>query len=67
MTNWNLLFSNDVKGLMQKFAEDEVSGRKVTSALKNTEYAGEFRSLIRKAGVDKAKQLTKRALKRRCK
>jgi hypothetical protein len=65
-TNWDLLLSENVKQLMKDFANKEISGRTVSSALKNTEYAGEFRSLIRTKGVEKAQDLTRRALKRRC-
>ena len=65
-TNWNELINNDTKGFIKLFAENKLSARNLTSMFKNTEYAGPFRSLIRgNGGVAKARELTKKALKRR--
>lgn len=66
MTDWNSLLDNNSKGFMKLFAEGKMSARNITSVFKNTDYAGPFRSLIRSdGGVAKARNLTKKALKRR--
>lgn len=65
-TNWDDLINDDTKGFIKLFAENKLSARNITAMFKNTDYAGPFRSLIRgDGGVAKARQLTKKALKRR--
>lgn len=65
MTNWKTLFSNDdTKNVVSRFANGDLSGRQVSNILKNTEFAGPFRTLIRTNGVAKARTLSRRALQR---
>lgn len=63
MTNWDLLLKKN-SNILKKFAFGELSGRQVTSELKNTETAGEFRTLLR-SGVVRARSLARKAIRRR--
>lgn len=65
MINWSKLTKPTATPIIKKFAKQELSGEKVASAFKNTEFAGEFRSLVRTHGVKKARVLARKALKRR--
>lgn len=65
-TNWNLLFSNDcVVDLLNDFAFQALSVNEVSEALANTEFAGEFRNLVRTQGTDYARRLARKALRYR--
>lgn len=65
-TNWNLLFSNDcVVDLLNDFAFQTLSVNEVSEALANTEFAGEFRNLVRTQGTDYARRLARKALRYR--
>lgn len=64
--NWDRLITADTTSYLKLFASNTLSGRQASSIFKNTEYAGEFRNLIRDhGGVTNARKLTKRALQRR--
>ena len=67
MVNWEFLTSNKtISQAITGFASGSVSGKELTAVAKNTEFAGEIRSLIRgKGGVSHARTLAKKALKRR--
>ena len=65
-TNWNLLFSNDcVVDLLNDFAFQSLSVNEVSEALASTEFAGEFRNLVRSQGTDYARRLARKALRYR--
>lgn len=63
--NWDTLINPQTLCYIKGFANGELSARYLSSILKNTEYAGHFRNLIRSGGVARAKTLTRKALKRR--
>jgi hypothetical protein len=67
MVNWKLLLDSENSELymMEKFALGEASARNLTALFAHGEFAGEFRNLIRNHGVDMARKLTRRALRRR--
>lgn len=67
MINWKLLLDsvNSEVYMLEKFALGEASARNLTALFAHTEFAGEFRNLIRNNGVDMARKLTRRALRRR--
>lgn len=63
--NWSdVLTDNHTEGWYINFANGE-SARTVERAFRNTQSAGPFRKLIRSKGVDGARTLVKKALKRR--
>lgn len=78
-TNWNLfldpvntpvvnILTNkhiDVRANFIRWAIGENSSASMSGFLKHTTAAGEFRSLLRTYGTDKARSLAMRALKRR--
>lgn len=61
MTNWNSL---DYISLA-RFANGTLSGRSLYARYKNTDNGGVVRNLLRENGVDKARRLAKKALRRR--
>ena len=61
--NWKSLMA--CREIIEAFANGKMSARNVTEAFKNTQHAGEFRYLIRSHGVDQARVLARRALRRR--
>lgn len=67
MINWKLLLDspNAEVAFLEKFANGEASARTLTALFEHTEFAGAFRALIRNNGVDMARRLTTRALRRR--
>jgi len=66
MTNWsNLLSAKNDRKLLAAFANGSVSGDSYYDNYKYTEKAGEVRSLIRENGVDRARILARKALRRR--
>lgn len=63
---WNSLLSNDsVRSVIDGFSKRKFSMRKVTQILKNTEYAGKFRELIRTKGTERARDAARKAIARR--
>ncbi len=79
MINWNLFLDAkgnpvvnnvtnkkiDVRNHFIKWAIGECSSQDMSSFLKYTNAAGEFRHLLRQYGTDKARTLAMKALKRR--
>ena len=65
-TNWNAVLKtrNNIR-LAKKFATGTISGAEFYSNFANTEEGGEIRTLLRKGGVQHARQLTRKALSRR--
>jgi len=64
--NWNFLLGNqDVVNWLNAFAFSSVSVNDVSDALAGTDYAGEFRKLVRTHGTDYARNLTRKALRYR--
>lgn len=64
-TNWDLLTEERSLPLIHRFAIGDISARAVTKAFTNTDMAGEFRGLLRSGGVDRARELARKALRRR--
>jgi hypothetical protein len=65
--NWNLLLDSKscLTNLMQKWSESDVTTREVVDKLSHTEFAGEFRKLVRNNGTNYARRLARKALKYR--
>lgn len=64
--SWDLLLENEhVRGVMSSFSDGKISMRQATQILKNTEYAGKFRELIRTKGTDRARNAARKAIARR--
>ena len=66
-TNWNIILNGNRRNikLAKNFAVGNLSGSEFYSYFKNTEAGGEVRSLLRNGGVNRARQLTRKALNRR--
>ena len=65
-TKWNELFADSIiVDVYVQFANGNMSRRQMESVFKNTDYAGPFRALVRNGGVDRAREVAKKALKRR--
>lgn len=65
-TNWNRLLSDSrVVDMLWSFSLGHTSAQDVTDALAFSEYAGEFRNLVRSHGVQYARNLTRKALRYR--
>jgi len=66
MTNWNCLVTNSYKRRSLKlFASGEKSGRWYYDKYACGDLGGTVRNLLRDKGVEKARKLAKRALRRR--
>jgi hypothetical protein len=66
MTNWEKNFDNSlVLDAYTKFVNGEMTRRQMEAYFKNTAYAGDFRALVRSGGINRAKTLANKALKRR--
>ncbi len=63
-TNWNVIFEVLGASQVNDFANGDVSGRGLYSKASNTEAGGAVRSLLR-AGIERARELARRALARR--
>lgn len=65
MTNWDSVLSNRKNVVtVRKFVEGDLSGRELYSSFANTQNGGEVRTLLR-GGVDRARNLARKALYRR--
>jgi len=65
MTNWDLLLMRSYdRKMFTMFKTGGFSGRQLYAAYVNTESGGEVRRLLR-GGVDRARDLTRKALNRR--
>jgi hypothetical protein len=65
-TDWNVLLgSKCAMKTMKSFAQGDESTRSVTEKLANSEYAGEFRKLVRENGTTYARRLARKALRYR--
>lgn len=64
-TNWNELLNNNLRSSMVEFIKGNASGRQIERQLRNTEFAGQFRQLIRSRGVEGARKLGVQAARRR--
>lgn len=66
MVNWSKIAQSNgsVISLLQ-FANGQLSGRQFYELHKNTETGGEVRNLLRTRGVNKARELARKAAKRR--
>jgi|TARA_Y100001938_G_scaffold149900_1_gene238560 predicted hotdog family 3-hydroxylacyl-ACP dehydratase len=65
-TNWDLLLSRrQNQATMKRFATGKLTTTAVTKQFQNTEYAGEFRRLIRNNGTTYARRLARKALRYR--
>ena len=65
-TNWSEVFNNSkVVNAYIKFVGGQMSRRQMEAFFKNTEYAGAFRALVRNGGAEHAREVAKKALKRR--
>ena len=66
MTNWSCLFTNvDKRKSLKLFASGEKSGRWYYDQYACGDLGGTVRNLLRDKGVEKARKLAKRALRRR--
>jgi hypothetical protein len=65
MVNWKSLSGSFDKYVLAAFAAKEISGRTFYNWHRNTETGGEARSLLRNRGVTVARQLARKALRRR--
>lgn len=64
--DWSSVLCNrHVTDTYKRFASGDLSARQATSELKNTEHAGSFRKLLRTRKTTVARQLVRKALKRR--
>ena len=63
--NWNELLNPNTMNYFSGFANGQWSGRQLYALFANTPYGGGVRGLLRNNGVEKARELTKRALQRR--
>tara|TARA_R100000951_G_scaffold110049_1_gene107760 strand:- start:238 stop:459 length:222 start_codon:yes stop_codon:yes gene_type:complete len=65
-TNWNSILKTgkQIRSAV-RFAKGDLSGSEFYSYFKNTEAGGEVRNLLRSGGVNRARQLTRKALSRR--
>jgi|TARA_Y100000401_G_scaffold47310_1_gene36465 hypothetical protein len=65
-TDWGLLLSTRKnQRTMTKFATGALSASDTTRAFAHTDYAGEFRRLIRSNGTQYARRLARKALRYR--
>lgn len=66
MVNWSSIAQSNggVVSLLQ-FASGQLSGRQFYELHKNTKTGGEVRNLLRERGVAKARELARKAVKRR--
>lgn len=66
MINWNEVFANAaVVQAYTEFVNGKRSRRSMESLFADSAYAGSFRELVRTGGSARAKELAKKALKRR--
>lgn len=65
MINWRYLLNDNTRGVLTDFANNRISERALTHYFAFTPFAGEFRKLVRKHGVQQARALCRRALGRR--
>lgn len=66
MLNWNSLLSHPVgTSLFREFATGRLSGRELERNVRFTPLAGDVRRLLRKRGVVNARNVTRKALRRR--
>jgi hypothetical protein len=64
--DWSSLTSNPTRtDLLRDFAAGQVSGTGLYNVYKGTENAGTVRNMLRVLGVDKVRQLARKALSRR--
>lgn len=64
--DWSGLTSNSTRtDLLKNFATGEVSGASLYNLYKGTENGGTVRNMLRVLGVDKVRQLARKALSRR--
>ena len=64
MVNWtNILNVN--RDALVNFANGNTSGRQLETAVRFTDAAGDVRTLLRRHGVNKGRQLSRAALRRR--
>lgn len=63
-TNWNVLLDSDngVANLIAEWSVGNVSTRYVSDQLAYTDFAGEFRSLVRSRRTTEARRLARKAL-----
>ena len=66
-TNWNLLLESNksVSELIRNWASGDFSTRNVADTLSFTEFAGEFRRLVRSRGTVLGRKMARKALKQR--
>jgi len=65
--DWNLLLEtdNDVTNLLSGWSTREIATRDVVNRLAYTDFAGEFRRLVRNNGTTYARRLARKALRYR--
>lgn len=66
VVNWDLLLENDFdRKAIRNFVKQELSGRGLYDMYVNTKKGGMVRNMLRTNGVNKARALARKALKRR--
>lgn len=65
--NWEFLSNKRISDAYSRFASGLSTSTEITRELKNTEYASQFRKLVRERGVDRARDAARLALARRSK
>lgn len=65
--NWNLLLDSkeEVSLAMQAWSAGNMSTREVANELSHTQFAGEFRKLVRSRGTAESRRLARKALRYR--
>ena len=63
--NWDMLSNSKVRNAYSRFASGKSSAREIENELKNTDYVGAFRKLLRERGSERARDAARLAISRR--
>jgi len=63
--DWSFLSNKKVRDAYKRFASGKSSAREIENELKNTDYVGAFRKLLRERGAQRARDAARLAVSRR--